>query len=325
MFFFPHLVVWAASGRILRWNSWKRLFTFRLSRFNRRSWSEAHFLVSCFCMSLSRLEVSHCLTPPSLCPTDPPSCLFSPQWLQLVLATSPLRGFLCSLGCQVNLGMSGSFNTKDGRGSGAGFGPDSLFAKQLIIENKEEQKVPPRRQKWRFPLLGQQRATLGLWQPGQPHSCFYWVSIWFVSVLQSRLVQLTVTRVESLGWGHFYCRASVCIVRFQGRSSASKCYCWNVTHVGWVQLQNRHMINNSLITLYEIHSCTNIYKVLILVVLVTVGCCEIWPEYLAWAESADLDRRVIYLKDTAVGGGQSGADTATLMGQHYKTARCASC
>lgn len=63
------------------------------------------------------LCVSHCLPPSPSSPlllllchrSPPPSSLLSSQWLHLVLATSPLRGFLCSLGCQVNSGMSGSF------------------------------------------------------------------------------------------------------------------------------------------------------------------------------------------------------------------------
>lgn len=58
---------------------------------------------------------THCpslpITPPSN-RSPPPSSLpsfFSSQWLYLVPAFFPLRGFLCFLGCQVNSGMSGSF------------------------------------------------------------------------------------------------------------------------------------------------------------------------------------------------------------------------
>lgn len=70
------------------------------------------------------LPLCHCLTPPPHLPIVyllPPSCILSSQWLHPVLATSPLRGFLCSLGCQVNFGMSGSFNTKEGWGGALGW------------------------------------------------------------------------------------------------------------------------------------------------------------------------------------------------------------
>ena len=82
------------------------------------------------------LPLSHSLSllplhPPPLLPlshrSPPPSCLSS-QWLHLVPASSPLRGFLCSLGCQVNSGMSGSFNTEDGARGWVGW-PGSCFAR----------------------------------------------------------------------------------------------------------------------------------------------------------------------------------------------------
>lgn len=82
--------------------------------------------------SCQRLSLSHSLSvrpPPPSSPLSPPShgspplssisSLFSSQWLPLVLATFTLRGFLCSLACQVNSGMSGSFLTpRTGRGVG---------------------------------------------------------------------------------------------------------------------------------------------------------------------------------------------------------------
>lgn len=82
-----------------------------------------------FCMSSPRLwadlSPSLSLTAPFILPSVPsllphPS-LLSSQWLHLVLAFSPLRGFLCSLGYQVKAGMSGLLNTERGWGGGLRF------------------------------------------------------------------------------------------------------------------------------------------------------------------------------------------------------------
>lgn len=72
--------------------------------------------------SVSRvLHVPCTLCRPVSLTFDPPfhlPSLLSSQWPRRALASSPLRGFLCSLGCQVKAGMSGWPNTELRLGGG---------------------------------------------------------------------------------------------------------------------------------------------------------------------------------------------------------------